>query len=423
MSKNIKIQYIAISKLKAAEYNPRSWDERAKEKLKTSFQKHGFVDPVIVNSAPERKNTIIGGHFRTECAKELGFTEVPVVYVNLTLEQEKALNLRLNRTGGDWDFELLKEFDIDLLLDVGFDDQDLSNIWDDVLSIEDDNFDSEAAVEEIKTPITQVGDLYQLGSHRLLCTDSTLPESISRLVGKQKVDMIFCDPPYNIGFSYKNGLTTKGKYGGKTDDSLSDDDYRVFLKATMRHALLVAKEDAHVFYWCDQTYIGMVQSLYEELEVKNKRICLWIKNNFNMTPHVAFNKAYEPCVYGTVGSPYLNPDVTNIHEIVNKEVASGNRCIDDIIDLFDIWLAKRDSAQEYQHPTQKPLTLYEKPLRRCTRPGDAVLDLFGGSGTTLLACEQMKRRAFICEKDPVFCDVIIQRFEKMTGVKAKKHNK
>ncbi len=422
MPKEIAIHYVAISDLKYASYNPRSWDERAKEKLKASISKHGFVDPVIVNGSRKRKNIIVGGHFRTECAKELGFTEVPVVYVNLTLEQEKALNLRLNRTGGDWDFELLKEFDIDFLLDVGFDDQDLSHIWDDILHIDDDDFDEEAAVQEVKNPKTKVGDLYQLGNHRLLCADSTLSSSVNILVGDEQIDMIFCDPPYNIGFSYKDGLTTKGKYGGKTDDSLSDNVYRSFLKATMRNALSVAKEDAHAFYWCDQTYIGMVQSLYEELNVKNKRVCLWIKNNFNMTPHVACNKAYEPCVYGTIGSPYLNPDVTNIHEIVNKEVASGNRCIDDIIDLFDIWLAKRDSAQEYQHPTQKPLTLYEKPLRRCTKPGDAVLDLFGGSGTTMLACEQMKRMAFICEADPVFCDVIIRRFEEMTGIKAKKIN-
>lgn len=422
MPQDITIQYVPISELKAAEYNPRQWDEQAKEKLKASLKQHGFVDPVIVNSSSERKNIIVGGHFRVACAKELGYTEVPVVYVNLTEEQEQALNLRLNRTGGSWNFELLKEFDIDLLLDVGFDDTDLSNIWDDVLSIEDDEFDPEAAINEIKTPITKVGDLYQLGSHRLLCADSTLPASIKQLVGDQKINMVFCDPPYNIGFSYENGMTTRGKYGGKTDDSLSDELYRAFLKATMKQALSVTKPDTHVFYWCDQNYIGMIQSLYQELGINNKRVCLWIKNNFNMTPQVAFNKAYEPCVYGTIGSPYLNTDVTNIHEIVNKEVASGNRCIDDIVDLFDIWLAKRDSAQEYQHPTQKPITLYEKPLRRCTRPGDAVLDLFGGSGTTLLACEQMKRKAFLCDSDPIFCDVIIRRFEEMTGIKAKKIN-
>ncbi len=422
MSTEISIQYISIDVLKSAEYNPRSWDEHAKEKLKASIKQHGFCDPIIVNGSSERKNIIIGGHFRTECARELGFTEVPVVYVNLTLEQEKALNLRLNRTGGEWNFEMLKEFDIGLLLDVGFDDQDLSNIWDDILPIEDDDFNVEETVNDTREPTTQPGDLFQLGNHRLLCSDSTDIESVKRLVGNQRIDMIFCDPPYNIGFSYKNGLTTKGKYGGKIDDSKTDEDYRKFIQSTMVNALAVTKSDSHVFYWCDQKYIGLMQSLYEDLGVVNRRVCLWIKNNFNMTPQVAFNKAYEPCVYGTVGSPYLNPDVTNLHEITNKEVASGNRCLDDIIDLFDIWLAKRDSANEYQHPTQKPLTLCEKPLRRCTKPGDNVLDLFGGSGSVLLACEQMKRRAFICECDPVFCDVILRRFEEMTGIKAKKIN-
>jgi len=422
MQQDIKIQYVPITSLKSAEYNPRSWDDSAKEKLKASIKQHGFCDPVIVNSSLERKNIIVGGHFSTECAKELGFTEVPVVYVELTLEQEKALNLRLNRVSGSWDFELLKEFDIDLLLDVGFDDTDLSNIWDDILSIEDDDFDVEGAVDEIKEPTTKLGDHYQLGNHRLHCADSTDLESVKRLVGDQKIDMVFCDPVYNIGFSYKDGLTTKGKYGGKANDTKSDEDYRNFIKASMENALSVAKPDAHVFYWCDQKYIGLMQSLYAELGVANKRVCMWIKNNFNMTPHIAFNKAYEPCVYGTIGSPYLNPDVTNIHEIVNKEVASGNRCLSDIIDLFDIWLAKRDNGNEYEHPTQKPLTLCEKPLRRCTKPGDNVLDSFGGGGSVLLSCEQMKRKAFLIDIDPIFCDVIIRRFEEMTGIKAIKIN-
>jgi len=423
MSQDIKIQYVAISDLKPAEYNPRSWDESAKEKLKTSIQKHGFVDPVIANELSERKNIIVGGHFRTECAKELGFTKVPVVYVRLSLEQEKALNLRLNRVAGDWNYELLKEFDPSLLLDVGFNDQDLSIIWDDLLSIEDDGFDANEAVNEIKKPRTEIGDLFQLGHHRLLCGDSTDPKTVKRLVAADQIDIVLCDPIYNIGFSYKNGLTTNGKYGGKTEDALSRNEYRDLLKKTLENALTVSKKDVHIFYWCDQTYIGLLQALYEELGIQNRRVCLWVKNNFNMTPHVAFNKAYEPCVYGTTGSPYLNSDVTNLHEIVNKEIASGNRCIDDIVDLFDIWLAKRDNAHEYQHPTQKPLMLYEKPLWRCSKPGDNVLDLFGGSGTCLLACEQMNRNAYLCEIDPIFCDVIIRRFEEMTGMKAKRITK
>jgi DNA modification methylase len=418
-TKNIRITQVPIEHLKKADYNPRTWSDVAKEHLKESIKRHGFVEPVLVNCAPERKNIIIGGHFRVECAKELGFTEVPVVYINIpSLEKERELNLRLNRNTGSWDYEVLKEFDVNLLLDIGFDESDLSNIWSDVLSIEDDNFDVESEAKKINEPQSKLGDLCQLGSHYLICGDSTDFNVVKKLVGNEKIDAVLCDPIYNIGFDYKGGLTTKDKYGGSTKDKMSDEDYKIFLKQSIQNALAVAKPDVHVFYFCDQNYIGLLQEIYRECGITNKRVCMWIKNNFNMTPHVAWNKAYEPCVYGTTGKPYLNGDITNLNEILNKEINSGNRCLDDIIDLFDIWLAKRVSADQYVHPTQKPLTLYEKPLKRCTKSGDTVLDLFGGSGTVLHACEQMKRKAFVCEIDPVFCDVIIKRFEEMTGVKA-----
>jgi DNA modification methylase len=134
-----------------------------------------------------------------------------------------------------------------------------------------------------------------------------------------------------------------------------------------------------------------------------------------MVPQIAFNKVYEPVVYGTRGKPYLSKAVTNLNEVLNKEVGTGNRLTDDVLDLFCIWLDKRKAGQDYLHPTEKPVTLHEKPLRRCTRPGGLVLDTFGGSGSTLIACEQMKRRAFLLEIDPVFCDVIIDRWQILTG--------
>ena len=136
-----------------------------------------------------------------------------------------------------------------------------------------------------------------------------------------------------------------------------------------------------------------------------------------MTPQIAFNKVYEPCTYGTRGNPYLAP-IHNLNEILNKEVGTGNQVPDDILDIFNIWLAKRKAGQEYLHPTEKPVTLHEKPLRRCTKPGDKVLDAFGGSGSTLIACEQLNRTAFLAEQSPIFCDVIINRFQELTGKEA-----
>ena len=416
----LRITFVKVDSLKAPEYNPRKWDEAAAQHLEESVNEYGMVDPIIVNSAPKRINIVIGGNFRLATARKLKLKEVPVVYVNIpNIEKEKELNLRLNRNTGEWDYELLKEFDLDLLLNVGFDDGDLSNIWDDNLETEQDDFDLEKAVAEIKEPKVKLGDLYELGSHHLICGDSTDPATVKKLVGKEKIDMIACDPVYNIGYDYDSGLGKNGKYGGTANDKKTETEYRNFLKATMENALAVSENDCHVFYWCDQRYIGTLQSIYAELGLDSKRVCLWIKNNQNVTPQIAFNKAYEPCVYATRGKPYISSQVTNLNEIINKETGTGNRLPEDILDLFDIWLAKRLPTTEYLHPTQKPVTLNEKPLRRCTKPGDAVLDLFGGSGSVLIACEQMKRRCFMAELDPVFCEVIIKRYESLSGKSAK----
>lgn len=416
----VTIQYIDALKLRPAEYNPRKWDEVAAKKLAESIKRFGLIDPIIVNGASNRKNIVIGGHFRLEVAKNLGITQVPVVYVNIpTIEKEKELNLRLNRNTGEWDFELLKDFDVELLLDVGFDDADLSHIWDDNLGIEDDEFDVEKELEKIKEPKTKLGDIFQLGSHRLICGDATDPEVVKKLVQDEKVSMLYCDPPYNISLDYNNGIGANGKYGGKTNDRKSGEEYKAFLKKTLENGLGVSLPNSHIFYWCDENYIGLIQEKYKELGITSKRVCLWIKNNQNVTPQTAFNKVYEPCVYGTRGNPYLSPSVRNLNEVLNKEVGTGNRLTDDILDLFNIWLAKRLPSQDYEHPTEKPPTLHEKALRRCTKAGDIVLDLFGGSGSTLIACEQLKRRAFLSEIEPIFCDLIIRRYEKLTGKEAK----
>lgn len=414
------IRYVQANTLKPAEYNPRTHDAAAQEKLRESISRFGLVDPILVNAAPNRGNIVIGGHFRLQVAQSLGIKTVPVVYLNIpNLEHEKELNLRLNRNTGEWDYELLKAFDLNMLEDVGFDPGDLAHVWDETLETEDDDFDVEKEVAAIKKPKTKFGTLYALGNHRLLCGNSTDPEDVKRLVGKRGVGFIACDPPYNIGLSYDKGVGTAGKYGGhKTDDNLTDKNYRAFIRKTMENALASAKQNVHAFYWCDESYIWLMQELFRELGLTNRRVCMWLKDNANPTPGVAFNKVYEPCVYATRGKPYLAPSVTNLNEVLNKEVGTGNQLIDDVTDLFNIWLVKRLAAASYEHPTSKNPTLHEKSLRRCTKPGDFVLDLFGGSGSTLIACEQLKRRALLCEQEPIFCDVIVNRYEKLTGNKA-----
>jgi DNA modification methylase len=411
-TKKLQIQQVPISKLNPAPYNPRRWEVGSIKQLTESIKKFGLVDPILVNGSKERKNIVIGGHFRLKIAKDLGYKEVSVVYLNISeIEKEKELNLRLNRNTGDWDFEILKDFDMDLLLDVGFDDSDLSAIWDEALGVEDDEFKTRAELENIEDPEAKEGDMFQLGKHRLICGDSTDPKVVQKLLKTTKINMIYSDPPYNIGFDYDKGIGTAGKYKGKkTNDSKSQAEYRIFLENTLRNGLKHCYPDAHIFYWCDQNYIGLLQDLYKHNGIDNKRVCLWIKNNQNVTPQIAFNKCYEPCVYGIRGKPYLSPKSQNLTEITNPEIENGNRTIDDILDLLDIWLVKRLPTNEYQHATEKPVVLHDRPLRRCTKPGDTVLDLFGGSGSTLIACEQLGRKAFLIEHEPAFCDLIIKRY-------------
>ena len=423
MQKNeIKIVQVAISELKPALYNPRVMNEKQEADLTASIEQFGLIDPIIANSNKDRLNIVVGGHQRLKIAKKLNYKEVPVVYIDLNEEREKILNLRLNKNTGSWDYELLKSFETEILFDIGFDSEEIGKIWDDVLEIEDDEFNEEKELEKIKTTDIKPGDLFTLGNHRLLCSDSTEEDSVKRLMDGEKTSMIFCDPPYNINLNYNKGLGGQKNYGGQVDDNKSDKGYGEFLNKSLHNALLVSSPDAHFFYYCDQRYIGLLQSLYSELGIKNQRVCLWIKNGFNVTPQVAFNKCYEPCVYGIKGKPYLAP-INNLNEVLNKEVGTGNRAIEDILDILDIWLVKRLPGQDYEHPTSKPPTLHEKALRRCTKINDIVLDLFGGSGSTLIACEQLKRRAYLIEKEPIFCQLIINRFEKLTGQKAISLNK
>lgn len=403
--------------------NPRIMSEKQIEDLKKSLRKFNLVEIPVIDSG----NKVLVGHQRLMVLKLLGreneIIEVRVPNRKLSKQEYDRYLLTSNRVHGDWDWEkLAANFEINILLDTGFDEMDLTNIFDDALETEDDNFNVEKELAKIKNPITKTRDMFRLGQHYLICGDSTDPGVVTRLMNKQRVNMIYADPPFNIGLDYNKGIGTAGKYGGTTNDKKSDLEYKQFLKQTLTNGLLVSKKDCHCFFYCDERYIGLLQSIYGELGLVNRRVCLWLKNNQSPTPQVAFNKVYEPCVYSTRGAPYLSPRVLNLNEVLNKEIGSGNKLIDDVLDALNIWLAKKLPGANYEHPTEKPPTLHEKALRRCTKPGDAVLDLFGGSGSTLIACEQLKRRAFLVEKEQIFCDLIIRRYEQLTKSKAKKIN-
>ena len=399
--------------------NPRVLSDSQREALMKSLQRFGLAETPAVNT----DNRILAGHQRIKVLQFLNrgeeIIDIRVPSRPLTKKEADAYLLSSNAIHGSWDFDLLKSFPTDLILDIGFDDADLTSIFDDTLETEDDGWDDEAERKKIKKATVRPGELYALGSHRLLCADAQDPNAIKKLVGNERIDLIDFDPPYNISLKYEG---TKGQYGGSYKDNKSDKDYRAFLMSLIKNSLAVAKNDVHCFVWCDQNYIGLVQSLYDELGVQKRRVCSWVKNNQNPTPSVAFNKATENCVYGTKGKPNLAPRVLNLNEIANKEVGSGARTIDDIVDIFEIWLAKRIPGSAYEHPTQKPPTLHEKALRRCSKPGDTILDVTAGSGSIMVAAEQLKRRAFLCEMDPIFATLIIKRFERITKQHAKQIN-
>ena len=400
------------------EKNPRTISSKQLADLTKSLKKFNLVEIPAIDT----DNTVLAGHQRLKVLQILGRgnEEIDVRVPNRKLTEKEAEQYLIssNALGGDWDFEKLKSFDLDLLLDIGFDQIDLGHLWEDNLTVEQDAFDVDEELAKIKTPKTKLGDLIHLGSHRLLCGDSTKSENLKRLLGTDEATMIYSDPVYNISIDYNKGLGGKKSYGGTVNDNKSESAYRELIQKSLENSLAVAKKDVHVFYWCDQTYIWLIQDLYRELGVANKRVCLWIKNGHNPTPGVAFNKCYEPCVYGVQGAPYIAPNIQNLNEVMNKELTTGNSLLEETSDELDLWLVKRLPAKEYQHATSKPPKLHEKAIRRCTKPGDIILDSFSGSGSTLIAGEQLKRKVYGMELEPIFCDLIISRFEKLTGIKA-----
>ncbi len=409
-----------ISQLIGHPKNPRKMDEAQMRNLQESISRFNLVEIPAIDT----DNTILAGHQRLKAMQLVGRgeEEIDVRAPNraLTAKEREEYLLRSNANVGSWDDELLKAMDMDLLLDVGFGDEELQALFDDVDVINDD-FDVGKALKETKIARVKPGEIWQLGEHRLLVGDSTDTEQVKKLMGADLADIVYMDPPYNIGLDYSKGISTSGKYEGSytgAKDSKKDAVYAAFIDASIKAALAVTKPAAHLFYWADERYLWLLQTLYRDNSIDNKRVCLWIKNNFNMTPQVAFNKAYEPCVYGTRGKPYLNRGLTNTNEILNKEIGSGNQVHDEILDMIDLWIEKRDNAQSYEHPTQKPVTLNERPIKRCSAPGHIVFSGFAGSGSDLIACEQLNRKWRGVEQDPIFATVCLDRWEAFTNSKA-----
>lgn len=411
-----------VNDLVPFEKNPRILSEKQAKALKKSLEKYDLVELPVT----DMDGKIIAGHQRIKTLQLLGRGEetIEVRQPNrkLTKQEYEQYLLTSNAVHGDWNYDILRNFDTNLLLNIGFSDDELQHLWDDNLEIENDDFVLEKELEKIKSTDIKPGDLFALGRHRLICSDSTDLIAVKKLTDQSLADLINTDLPYNIGLDYNAGIGGKKSYGGQINDKKTDKEYLKFVSRIIANGLAVAKPNCHAFFWCDEKYVGMLQEIYKKVGISQKRLCLWLKDNQNPTPQIAFNKVTEFCLYGLKGKPYLSDKVRNLNEVLNKEISTGGRLIDDILDMLNIWLVKRLPGLEYQHPTEKPPTLYEKSLRRCSKPGDIVLDLCSGSGSLMVACEQLKRTAYLSEVEPIFCQLIINRYEKLTNQKAKKLN-
>lgn len=406
-----------VKDLKNWKANPRKISKEAFEKLKDRIRQRGFHDVIKIDT----DNTILSGNQRRKALTDLDIDEVITLVPNrkLSIDERNKVALESNTNDGEWDFEGLKSFDMGLLTDIGFDQTELSKFWDEEKGAKDDSFDVEKELKEIREPKTKLGDIIYLGKHKVICGDSTKNETLKKLLGNEKVSMIYSDPVYNLDFPYSSGISGQKEYGGNVNDSRTFEEYKTFIRESLEAALAVSHPNLHVFYYSDQIYIGLIQEIYRSLGIANKRVCLWLKNSQNPVHKIFCNKAYEPATYGVLGQPYLAKSITDLNEVLNKEFGTGNELMSQVGDFIEIWTAKRLSGKDYRHATSKPISLHEKAIKRCTKSGDIILDSFLGSGSTLLAGEQLGRRVYGCELEPRFCDLIIKRYETFTGDKVK----
>ena len=413
------VKQVAIEELKPADYNPRKWTETARKGLTDSLDTFGFVQPIVANSAPKRRGVIIGGNFKLDIAKQKGMKTVPVVWINIPdIKKEKELNLRLNKNQGEFDNDLLKEFDESLLKDIGWDSKELDKIF---AGDGEDDFDGDKEAEKIIKPTSKQGEIYQLGRHTLMCGDSSKEEDVAKLMGGVQADMVFTDPPYNVNYA------GRGKSTSNTikNDNMAEAEFRTMLKAWFTNFYKFLKTNG-ALYTC---YASRTHREFEDainfagFDVRNQII--WVKKVASMG-WGDYRWKHEPILYCHKKDASLNfygdrKQYTEWTEEMSDaellKMVKSNITKEEAGDST-VWRLHREN--KYDHPTQKPIKLVTIAIRNSSKRDDVVLDLFGGSGSTLIAADQINRTAKIMELDPRYVDVIIMRWEKLTGEKAKK---
>jgi len=378
------IEWVDVENLIPYAKNARTHDDAQVAQIAGSIKEFGFNNPVLVSA----DNGIIAGHGRVMAARKIGMDKVPVVRLeHLTETQRKAYILADNRIAmnSDWDKELLKiEFE-ELKIDgvdiesLGFDSSEI----DELLEIEqtDGLTDDDAVPEVPEEPITKLGDVWILGNHRLMCGDSTSIDAVEKLMAGDKADMVFTDPPY--GVSFQSNMS-------KRFDVLANDDKILDVAPIIWEFM---KDNTAAFVWTSHHVYPEWRAQFSEFY---KQTIIWHKGGGGMGDLSGqYALDYEIALFCTKGNPKFR----------------GKRGM-------AVWQVSKDGASNYVHPTQKPVALAETAINDFSNKNDNVMDLFGGSGSTLIGCEKMKRKAYVMELDPKYCDVIIKRWEDFTGKEA-----
>lgn len=380
--------------------NARTHDDAQIAQIAGSIKEFGFNNPILI----DKDNGIIAGHGRVMAARKLGLTEVPTILLDhLSETQRKAYILADNRIAinSAWDNEMLSlelsdiKDDINLAM-LGFNVDELDALLNPTELTE--GLTDEDAVPDVPIePTTKLGDIYQLGNHRLMCGDSTSIDAVDKLMDGNKADMVFTDPPYNMDFT--GGIHADGsksfnaKHGGIKNDKMSQTEAADFFDAI--NAIIYAYCLGAFYITFYRLGIGEYWKSLERTNLKVRSLIIWNKGNHTLSNSDYMSK-YEPIFYGWIGD--------------NHNFYGGNNGM-------DIWEIKR-TAKNDLHPTMKPVELIEKALEDASKLGNVILDLFGGSGSTMIASEKVGRHSRLMELDPKYCDVIIKRWEDFTGKKA-----
>ncbi len=417
----------------ASPYNPRRISDHDLAALRRSLRRFDCVEPVVVNSRTRR---IVGGHQRVKAAEAEGIEKLPVVHVDLDEAQEKQLNLALNRIHGEFDPEALsgvlaelQQLGADLEL-TGFTDDELTDLLDVVVEPKDGLTDPDAIPEPPDDPATRLGDLVVLGRHRLLCGDSADPEQVARLLEGEKVHLVNTDPPYNVkveprsnnaiaaakakGRSQKNDqrYVDLNRYPGKSkptgkmrprdrelaNDFLPPEEFEKLLRAWFQNLSDALHPGRSFYLWGGYANTGNYPKAIQDAGLHFAQAIIWVKEHPVLT-RKDFMGNHEWCFYGWKegAAHYFHPTIHN---------------------ATDTWSVKKVNPMAMVHLTEKPVELAERALTYSSRKGENVLDLFGGSGSTLIAAERMDRRAYLMELDLAYCDVIVERWQEFTGEKA-----